>query len=268
MALTFALSAIGWGLTFSAGEASPNAIVYVVLTMCCPGAAAIVTRLVTQGNLRGMGWSPGRPKFLLLGYVIPIAYALPVYAIAWAAGLGRFDAAQWVVGKSASPAIELLLQATVGVLVGMIGATGEEIGWRGLLVPELAKLTSFRMTSIISGLIWAGWHMPLIVAASYHGQGTPLVYSIGCFVVGAVAISFVMAWLRLASGSLWPAALMHASHNVFIQSVLDKATVATPLTNWWTGEFGIGLVLTISLAALVLTRSPRRAGNYAISGVN
>jgi CAAX protease family protein len=77
-----------------------------------------------------------------------------------------------------------------------------------------------------------------------------------------------MARLRLSSGSFWPAALMHASHNVVIQSVLDKATIATPLINWWTGEFGAGLVLTISLVAWILTRSPPRADFYAISEVN
>ncbi len=121
-------------------------------------------------------------------------------------------------------------------------------------MPELAKVANFRTTGLISGLIWASWHMPLIVAAGYHGHGTPLTYSIGCFVVAAVAISFVMAWLRLASGSLWPAALMHASHNVVVQSVLDKATVVTPLTNWWTGEFGAGLVLTIGFAAWLVAR--------------
>jgi membrane protease YdiL (CAAX protease family) len=245
LALTLALSTVGWSLSLRAGENSPNALLYVILTMCCPGLAAIATRLVTQRNLRGMGWKPGRPSFLALGYAIPIAYALPVYAIVWVSGIGRFDPAQWVAGRTVSPAIELLLQASVGVLFGLVGATGEELGWRGLLVPELRKLASFRNTSLISGLIWGAWHLPLIVGASYHGQGTPLWYNMACFMVAVVGMATILARLRLSSGSIWPCALMHASHNVFVQSVLDKATLPTPLSNWLTGEFGAGMVVSI-----------------------
>jgi uncharacterized protein len=50
--------------------------------------------------------------------------------------------------------------------------------------------------------------------------------------------------LRLRSGSLWPAALLHASHNLFIMHVFDAMTVETDLTAFITGELGVGLALT------------------------
>ena len=158
----------------------------------------------------------------------------------------------------------LLLILTLGAVKSLMSATGEEIGWRGLLVPELAKVTSFRNTALISGLVWASWHMPLIIGADYRGAGTPLIYSIICFAAMAVALSFIMAWLVLKSGSFWPAALFHAMHNLWIQAVFDGATVANPSTGWWTGEFGAGLAITGAIAAYLLIRTAGEPGREAL----
>jgi membrane protease YdiL (CAAX protease family) len=45
---------------------------------------------------------------------------------------------------------------------------GEEIGWRGFLVPEFAKTQSFPATALITGFIWAIWHYPVLLFADYH----------------------------------------------------------------------------------------------------
>ena len=63
-------------------------------------------------------------------------------------------------------------------------------------------------------------------------------------------LAFAFAWLRLASGSLWPAALMHATHNAFIQSVLDKITVDSGRTAYFSTEFGLGLAMMGVIVAL------------------
>jgi len=259
LALTFVLSAISWVPIMRAGDLAAGGGLYILATMWCPGIAAIITRLITQRNVRGMGWIPRTPGLLALAYILPLLYAFPVYLIAWASGLGGFDPSAWSVEPGMSPLMGLLMIASVGALMGMISATGEEIGWRGLLVPELAKVTSFRNTALISGLIWAAWHMPLMIAANYHGEGTPIAYSLICFAAMIVALSFVMAWITLKSRSLWPAAVLHATHNLFVQGVFDGATVETASTNWLTSEFGAGLAITIAIAALLLVRyGPRR----------
>ena len=58
-----------------------------------------------------------------------------------------------------------------------------------------------------------------------------------------VGISFAFAWLRLKSGSLWTAMFLHASHNLFIQSIFDRLTTDTGVTEWLIGEFGAGLAV-------------------------
>src|SRR5207245_10046572 len=98
--------------------------------------------------------------------------------------------------------------------------------------------------------IWALWHFPLIIFADYNG-GTPTWYSCLCFFVMVVALGVIFAWLRLRSGSVWPAAILHASHNLFVQAFFDRVTVDTGPTRWLTSEFGAAL-------ALELAREPAR----------
>ncbi|MEP7315532.1 MAG: hypothetical protein ABI667_02435, partial [Sphingomicrobium sp.] len=59
--LTFALSAVTWVPQIREGRIDP---VWITVTMWCPGIAAILTKLLTQRNLRGMGWMPKPGKLL------------------------------------------------------------------------------------------------------------------------------------------------------------------------------------------------------------
>jgi membrane protease YdiL (CAAX protease family) len=128
------------------------------------------------------------------------------------------------------------------------------LGWRGLFVPELAKVTSFTKTALISGVVWAAWHMPGIFLADYSHAGTPDLYAATMFAVTFVVISFPFSWLRLKSGSLWPAALFHASHNLFIFPIFERLTSDAEIIPYITGEFGIGLALTSAVVAYVFWR--------------
>jgi membrane protease YdiL (CAAX protease family) len=70
-----------------------------------------------------------------------------------------------------------------------------------------------------------------------------------------------MAWLTLRSNSVWPAAICHGSHNLFIQSIFTPLTRDTGPTKYVIDEFGIGLVVTIGIGAIVVWRSfTRRVG--------
>ena len=251
LALTFGLSALTWIPQIQAGSIHP---LWILATMWCPAVAAIVTRLITQRNLRGFGWKPGKVKWLALAYVLPIFYALPVYLIAWSSGLGIFDEGKWIVAPNLTPLTGLAMIATAGLAASLLSATGEEIGWRGFLVPEILKVTSFRRTALISGAIWATWHMPLVIFADYRGHGTPLIFSIACFAAMIVGLAVIMAWITVKSGSFWPAAMLHATHNLFVQGVFDSATVTKNSSAYWTGEFGAGLSISMAIAAALCLR--------------
>lgn len=246
LGLTFALSAVFWWLIIAAGSLGARGGLYVLALMWSPGVSALVTRLLFQHNVRGEGWRLGQPRWAALAYILPLGYATVAYGLVWLTGQGGVDLGRF----RTNVAVFLVL----GSLQSLLSATGEELGWRGFLVPTLARTLSFRDTALVSGAIWAGWHVPLIVFADYNG-GTPTWYSVLCFVVMVVALGFPFAWLRLRSGSVWPAAILHASHNLFVQGFFDRVTVDTGPTRWLTGEFGAALALTIGVTAWMFWRA-------------
>lgn len=245
LVLTFGLSAIFYWLIISAGSLGAHGGLFVFALMWCPGVSALLTRLIFQHNVRGEGWKPGAPRWLLLAYVLPLLYAIPAYGFVWLTHLGRVDFGRFNIGV-----VYFLIGGTIQSL---LSATGEELGWRGFLVPTLARTMPFTRVALISGVIWAFWHVPLILFADYN-SGTPGWYSVSCFAVMVVAMAFPIAWLRLRSGSVWPSALLHASHNLFVQGFFDRVTVDTGPTKWLTGEFGACLAVTIGITAWMFWR--------------
>ncbi len=75
-----------------------------------------------------------------------------------------------------------------------------------------------------------------------------------------------MTWLRLRSGSLWTAALMHASHNLFIQGFFTPMTAPSgAITPYAIDEFGFVLPLVVAAAAFWFWR--RRHELTTVTGV-
>jgi CAAX protease family protein len=93
-------------------------------------------------------------------------------------------------------------------------AVVEEIGWRGFLVPELARLVSGRLVIVLGRLAWAAFHYPLLLFVPGGNHGLPLWYGVFMFTLVIVAASVPYVWLRLRSRSLWPAVVLHTIHNV------------------------------------------------------
>lgn len=147
-------------------------------------------------------------------------------------------------------ALYVLFTSTYGILQGCLPALGEEIGWRGFLVPQLAKTTTLLKTAMISGAVWAMWHYPFIIFGDYNG-GTPLGYSLVCFTLTIIEISFPLAPLRLKSGTLWTGMVFHASHNVFILNIFNPLTKDTGITKYIISEFGISIVITSLIVAYI-----------------
>ncbi|MEE4194636.1 MAG: type II CAAX endopeptidase family protein [Anaerolineae bacterium] len=222
-----------------------------LLLMWSPGVAALITIRIFKQPVKELGWKFGKAKYLGLAYLLPVAYALPVYLIVWISTIGKMDLEVMTLSN-------ILLTATFIVVMAVLSALGEEIGWRGFLVPRLVKLLGFQNASLLSGVIWALWHLPFILFLDYH-TSTPLWFAVLCFVIMVIGGSFAYAWLRMASGSLWTAALLHAAHNAFIQNLFDPATLdgESGVTPWIIGEFGIGLAVTSILIGVIFWRMKR-----------
>ena len=265
LGLLVLFSGVFYYLIISAGSLQAQGGLYVLGLMWSPGLAGMITQLTYEHTLKGLGWKIGKAKYLLIAYLLPFAYCIIVYGITWISKMGTFPNAEFAQQLQASytpeansPTLAILIffavAATVGLPLGILSGLGEEIGWRGFFVPELYKRFSYRNTMLISGGIWALWHMPLILFADYSLSGAPTWYAVIMFVIMVMGITFAFGWLRLKSGSLWPAAVLHASHNLFIQTIFTPLTGQNAITPYIIDEFGIGLAIMGILVAILFLR--------------
>lgn len=258
LVITFALSSVFYTAIILSGHLSTGSGIYVYGLMWCPGISALITCRLRGISFSELGWR-WNTRFVLISYFIPIIYGLIAYLAVWSSGFGKFPNSDFVKAVASSfgwknfppflvIVLYVLLKGTIGMASSMSSALGEEIGWRGFLAPQLAKVTTFTKTALIGGIIWSLWHYPLLLFADYN-SGTPPWFALTCFTVMVVAISFPLAWLRLKSGSVWTGAVIHASHNLFIQSILTPLTADTGQTKYFIDEFGIALpTITIIFA--------------------
>src|SRR5262249_11127129 len=153
------------------------------------------------------------------------------YGAAWTAGFAKFQLPlppqSHLYADSATTNFfaSLLLMGTLGTLVSGVSAFGEELGWRGYMLTRLITAGGPRPV-LVSGLIWAIWHVPLILSGQYAAGAQPQLSAM-LFVIGVVADGYLVAYLRLRSGSVWPAVMLHAASNAIIQGTFDRATVGT-----------------------------------------
>ncbi len=150
-------------------------------------ATALTVKLITHegfagANLRFGSWRP----YLKTALVIPTIFAL-IYALTWLLGLGQPDwqlqtmrdlmsAAGADLSRMPQPATIILgtLAATLLItpfLNSLVGF-GEELGWRGFLLPKLMPLGKAR-AYLLMGVIWGMWHAPLVVIG-FNYPGYPI----------------------------------------------------------------------------------------------
>jgi len=235
---------------------------FVYGLMWCPGIAALITSWIYNSNILGLGWKWGGWRYQLMSYLLPPLYTLVAYIPIWISGLGKFGNEDFLnkiipefghiwqtVPQPLFILFFIIITGTTLFARSCSSALGEEIGWRGLLIPELSKITSFTNTALIGGIIWALWHFPLIIFVNYNAD-TLLWYSLSCFTVMVIGLNFLYTWMRLKTGSIWPTVFLHASHNLFIQGIFDPLTKNTGYTQYFIGEFGIALIIPITYIAV------------------
>ena len=244
------------------------------LLMWVPALASVVARSVLREGVHDVSFRLGGRRTLpSLGAALLFANLVGVlaYGTAWLTGLVEFTAptsspGAMPAGGSAVVhlAVTLLVGNTLLTLLGVVTALGEEIGWRGYMLTRLIDAQVPRPV-LVSGVIWSTWHLPPVIAGLY-AVGPNVALSAVVFVVTATALAFVLARLRLASGSLWPAVVLHAGWNAVILSVFDRFSTGANAT-LWIGESGI-LVAGVTVAfAVVFTRGPwpiRRASRSPV----
>src|ERR1700758_430087 len=217
------------GLNFFAGFFRLYPAVAVVAAMWIPGIAGILAARYSKVRLRGTKRS--RIRFLTLAVIAPLGVCGIIRGALWLSGLETFQNDLREIGAGS---ISLL---ALGFLFSVLGALGEEIGWRGFLVPLLAGRLGFTALVWCSWLPWFLFYLWLFfLAGSYSKPAFGLqVLTLGTLLFG---LNVFLVWLRIRTGSLWPPVLLHAVHNFLVFNPVALTQTHRP---WLTGELGIGI---------------------------
>ena len=237
------------------------------LIMLAPGLSALLATIFTDRKFKTFGWKFSF-KYVLLAWSIPILYAALAYTLIWILGIGDvpnplfIERAKLTIGlrSDSVPAIigiSFLYISLFMLIPATVFALGEELGWRGLLFPELYKSFSFIKAAVIISIIWGIWHFPAILFDSYGEGGTPLTFRLGMFLLLITFTGVAMSWIWIKSKSVWAVAIFHASHNVVIQMFFDRITLDKVYTSYFKGEFGLALVLTSFIMMYVLIKTDK-----------
>jgi membrane protease YdiL (CAAX protease family) len=237
------------------------------LAMWGPGIAAIITTLViAKQPFKSLRLNTlGSKRFYLWAWLLPIGLTILGGLLTLLFGLAKLDLNFTVIRETMASAangkavpaetiiaIQVLFAFTLAPLINMVFALGEELGWRGFLLPYLLPLGQWKAI-VIGGIIWGIWHAPAIVQGLNY-PGYPIL-GIFMMIIFCVLLGTTLSWMYLNTRSPWVAALAHGSVNavaglpiLFFQPGFNMAfggTIATPVA--W-----IGMVLFI--AWLVMTK--------------
>ena len=254
--LTFILT---WTLWFASGILSPAGPhgPWFLLGVFAPGLVALALtarndgRRAVTGLLRHLvDWRvPARWYLFALGFMALVKLTVAVgHHILWGRW-PRFGGEPWYV---------LLAATLASTVIG--GQAGEELGWRGYALPRLAERFGMAAASVLLGLVWALWHLPLFFApvADTFGQSFPL------YLLQVTALSVVMAWVYVNTRrSLVPVMLLHAAVN----NTKDLVPSADPgATDPWALSHSRVGWLTVGLLWLVAGYCLRRLAKNPSSG--
>lgn len=182
----------GRGPVFLLGVSAP-ALVALALTAQAEGRTGVTRLLARIGHWQvGARW-----------YAVAISY-LAVIKLA-AALVHRVVTDEWPPFGDTPAAIMAL-----GIAVSTWAQAGEEVGWRGYALPRLAQYVGLGGASLVLGVVWAVWHLPLFVLSDSGSTGQ----SFPVYLLHVMALSVAFAFLYWKTdGSLLLVMLMHAAVN-------------------------------------------------------
>jgi len=207
--LTFAWSWACWCL--SAAVKLPAPWLSQVLMLAGgfgPSAAAVVVVWSTRGRTGVRLWLWHCMQWTVGWGWMALAFLAPLAVVSIAAGV-HVALGGSIAPSPASGQVPLAVINLFGVLL-VGGPLGEEFGWRGYALPHLQARMGWRAASLMLGLVWGLWHLPLF----FISDTVQAHMTLALFLLSTVAMSVIFAWLALHTrGSVAAALVLHTAIN-------------------------------------------------------
>lgn len=216
------------------------------LYMFTPVLAVLIMMLVinrdgyTKKGWLALGLGRSGKEAWLFSLLVPLLPLAMGYGILWSTGWARFAMPETFHGFPWlwSP----LVVALVFVKSAVLNVLAEELGWRGYLLPKL-RVLGVIPAFFVSGLIHGLWHLPLILwTNAYHSGENPWI-SVPLFLATVLFLAPVIGYLRLKTDSVWPASLLHTSHNLGWMVFATFTSADTPVAEYIAGDSGAVILL-------------------------
>ena len=247
--------ALGLGVSLAIPHMNINKLLSALLPVT---AVIIITFAVTPRGKRRELWGSFGLKHAGLrmwpmALLVPMVLAASAYAIAVALGVADLRDLDLTPSGSAAWVLNLVTSLTFMTVLFL----GEEIGWRGYLLPRIQQLTSRRRAALVTGFIHGCFHLPLIlIATTYDEHGSR--WLVAPMVVATITMGGVFyAYLWDMTGTVWPVAMAHGAVN-FMFGLGASAVVASSPDDlaYVAGESGLATFAVVAVAAaLFLARA-------------
>ncbi|MBN2797244.1 MAG: CPBP family intramembrane metalloprotease [Clostridia bacterium] len=248
------------GLIIFNGRGLENNIPYALGLMYSPALIGICVQIFFYKNIKGFGWKLGQINHLLTSYFVPIFYITISYMIFGLLGLIEFDVNS-IASLTALDFVQILL---INPILLTLLIVGEELGWRGFLLPKLCEVTSFKKASLVVGVIWTLVHYPILIFSDYSHVSTPLLFQVLNFTCLALSVNVIINYLRMESGSLLTAILFHAVHNSVLQD-FNQLIIPDSVSEYFYSETGIALAMVCMLMVIILIKLKKTSFNNSYS---
>lgn len=214
------------GFVFSDKKGGLTSVFAGNTLMLYPAIAVFITRIVTKEGFRNAYLGFGKRnsgKYYAAAVIYPIVLPFVSGLILHLFVVKNGSLSDSMIANDGVMAVSTLLMSLSSGFALAIHGFGEEFGWRAYLTPKLEELMPTPAAVVVTGVVWALWHGPLLAYGYDFGRDYDF-FPYGGFIAMIVMCIFwsaVLTWLTKRTDSVYPAALCHMLIDTVLTSVFS-----------------------------------------------
>ena len=244
-----------YGLALAVAIALPHAGINRLLSVLIPATSVLIITftMTPHGQRRAMWRDIGLGRSGRSVWVIALVLPMLLLAMAYGTALVMGVATLRTFDVTPAGAAGWTANLVVSFIAMTVVYLGEEIGWRGYLLPRVQQLTTRRRAAVVTGLLHGLFHLPLIlIATTYNEHGSRwIVAPVAVLTIAGGGVFY--AYLRDRSDSIWPVAIAHnAANTLFTIGAASMVARSEAELAYVAGETGLATLASVLIVAAIL----------------